>query len=141
MNSLAVQLTLPVLVAVVGWFVVHKLNVERDTLAKRRDLRIQYLLAAYRNLTAATARDDNSPEIYRDFELAVADIQLLGTLQQIETIISLVNEHAAGNSPDFGPILELLRDDLRNEIVFEKIAEKVPNIVQFRFILKVRANE
>ena len=62
-------------VLVVGWFVVHQFNVYRDHQNKRRDLRIQFLLDAYRRLESAAHRGEMTETQKQECESAVADIQ------------------------------------------------------------------
>nr|VFK01759.1 MAG: hypothetical protein BECKH772A_GA0070896_102397 [Candidatus Kentron sp. H]VFK01855.1 MAG: hypothetical protein BECKH772B_GA0070898_102497 [Candidatus Kentron sp. H]VFK05166.1 MAG: hypothetical protein BECKH772C_GA0070978_102432 [Candidatus Kentron sp. H] len=45
-----------VIVAFSGWFVVHVLNASRDRRNKRREIRVKYLIEAYRNLESAAQR-------------------------------------------------------------------------------------
>jgi uncharacterized protein YjaG (DUF416 family) len=52
--SLIVTATL----AITGWYVLHRLSLNRDEANKRRDLRVQYLLEAYRKLENASNRQD-----------------------------------------------------------------------------------
>src|SRR5882762_7725137 len=116
MDSSVYNLVIPVLVACAGWVVIHRLNERRDTNSKRRELRIQYLLEAYRRLEAAANRDThNLAEAQGAFESAVADIQLLGTPQQIRSLVEYLHAHVASGSSNIDPILELLRADLRHE--------------------------
>lgn len=118
-------------VIIVGWAVVHRLTVRRDTLAKRRDLRVQYLLDAYRRLEDAANRPlDSLPEAKRAFESAVADIQLLGTSEQIDALLKYLNQFTKEGGGNVDPVLKLLRDDLRKELSLEK---DVAQIHQFRF--------
>ncbi len=86
---LLLPLVVTAALAIAGLYVVHRLSVNRDQENKRRDLRIQYLLEAYRRLEkAANRRDLNS--YARELESALADIQLLGTVRQV----SLAHEFA-----------------------------------------------
>ena len=118
-------------VIIVGWAVAHRLTVRRDTLAKRRDLRVQYLLDAYRRLEDAANRPlDSLPEAKRAFESAVADIQLLGTSEQIDALLKYLNQLTKEGGGNVDPVLKLLRDDLRKELSLEK---DVAQIHQFRF--------
>lgn len=62
-------LLLPLLIttftAVAGWLVVHWMAAKRDQTNKRRDLRIQYLIEAYRKLEGsqtATSSLRNTPQ-------------------------------------------------------------------------------
>ena len=72
MNTTAIILliiTAPL--AVVGWFIVHQLSITRDIKDKRTELKIKYLIVAYRRLENVLHRDNPNMQ---DFESAVADI-------------------------------------------------------------------
>ena len=119
MNTLIPWLPLigPVLaavIAVLGWFVGHRLSVTKDLSAKRRELRVQYLIEAYRRLEGAAQRSD--VERRKDFESAVADIQLFGSGRQIALVHQLVEAIAKDGFATFNPLLELLRVELRHEL-------------------------
>lgn len=126
-----IALVLAPLVAVIGWFVAHQFNVHRDRLNKRHDLRIQYLLEAYRRLESAANRDDKTEDQAAAFESAVADIQLLGTPQKIETTLKYLREQASSGGAEINQLLRLLRDDLREELGLPLSCE---NVVVFRFV-------
>lgn len=116
-------------VAVVGWGVAHRLSITKDRNAKQRDMRIQFLLEAYRRLESAANRPEAGKEEQDKFESALADIQLLGTKPQIEELMRFLAElHSTGTS--INPLLELLRAHLRDELNLEK---DVPSIKIFRF--------
>lgn len=118
-------------IIIVGWVVAHRLTVRRDTLAKRRDLRVQYLLGAYRRLEDAANRPlDSLPEAKRAFESGVADIQLLGTSEQINALLTYLNQFTKEGGGNIDPVLKLLRDDLRKDLSLEI---DVAQIHQFRF--------
>ena len=116
-------------VAVVGWGVAYRLSITKDRNAKQRDMRIQFLLEAYRRLESAANRPEAGKEEQDKFESALADIQLLGTKPQIEELMRFL---AAWNSTgaSINPLLELLRAHLREELKLEK---DVPGIKIFRF--------
>lgn len=61
-----VALLIPTLVAVVSWFVGSWLAVRRDRANKRRDLRVQYLIEAYRRLAKATERKETDAAYFAD---------------------------------------------------------------------------
>ncbi len=121
---------IPATVIILGWVVAHALTVRRDTIAKRRDLRAQYLLEAYRKLADFAGRDNALPEAKRAFESAVADIQLLGTPTQIDTLLVFLNEFVQDTNTSISPVLSLLRDEIRKELNLEL---KIPIVHQFRF--------
>jgi len=125
------KLIIPALVVVGGWFVAHRFNVSRDRQNKRHDLRVQYLLDAYRRLESAANRDSMGTEDKRSFESAIADIQLLGDNLQIDELMKFLTEYKReGNSALIDPLLEVMRESLRKELQIEACARKV---VVFRF--------
>lgn len=129
--KLFVQLLGALLVAALGWLVVHYLTTRRDLANERRKLRIAYLLEAYRRLEAAANRQTNTPEEGRAFEAAVADIQLLGTQEQAQVTIEFLKQRAAGEGALIDGVLRVLRKDLRREM---GLAGDIENGVIFRFV-------
>ena len=118
-------------VVILGWGVSHYLSVSKDRKAKQRDMRIQFLLEAYRRLEAAANRPESGKEEQDRFESALADIQLLGTKTQIEELMRFSEQwNSAGGTASINPLLELLRTHLREELDLEK---EIPDIVIFRF--------
>jgi hypothetical protein len=103
------------LVAVVGWFAAHQFNVYRNRQNKRRDMIVQYLLEAYRRLEAAANRDKTEEQALA-FESAVADIQLLGSSEQISATVKYLRSHASPDGAVIDEVLCLLRNDLRKEL-------------------------
>ena len=103
----------------------HLLTSRRDLANRRRELRVEYLLSAYR-----TMADSPERRLYREssdaraFEKAVADIQLLGSRQQVELATELAREMATEGQADPDPLLRLLRDDLRREMSLEALSGK-----------------
>lgn len=118
-------------VVIVGWGVSHRLSITKDQDAKQREMRIQFLLEAYRRLESAANRPEAGKEEQDKFESALADIQLLGTKPQVEELMRFLAEwNSAGGKASINPLLELLRTHLREELHLEK---KVPGIKIFRF--------
>jgi hypothetical protein len=97
--------------AVAGWYVVHRLSLNRDEANKRRELRVQYLLEAYRKLENGSNRQ-NLEEYARSLESALADVQLLGTEHQV----LLAHEFAVAMAKDGTASLDSLIADLRSEL-------------------------
>lgn len=133
MDSDSLKFLVPAIVAVVGWFMAHQFNSYRDRVNKRRELRIQYLLEAYRRLESAANRPNKTEKQALDFESAVADIQLLGTPKQANATVKYLRKHASSGGAEIDEILQLLRKDLRKEI---RLKGEVENAVIFRFIQK-----
>ena len=89
--NLAVVLSAVIVVA--GWSVVHRNDIERDQLNKRRDLRVQYLIDAYRRLESASDRTLSEDSVAK-MESAMADIQLFGSPTQVSMTKKLVQTFA-----------------------------------------------
>ena len=118
-------------VAVGGWYVAHRLNVARDVANKRRELRIQYLLDAYRRLEKNANRQLKSVDEDREFESAIADIQLLGTTEQLNALNGFLEDtKAKDGARNINYLLGALRTDLRSELELESDSKKV---MIFRF--------
>jgi hypothetical protein len=132
MDTKFIGIIISAIIIIIGWIIAHRYNIKRDTLAKRRDLRVQYLLDAYRQLENTANRPINMlPETKRAFESAVADIQLLGTRVQIDALLTYLNQYIVEEGEkNIDPVLKILRDDLREELNLER---DVPKIHQFRF--------
>ena len=122
---------LATLIAILGWAVSHHLTVSREIKAKQRDMRMQFLLDAYRRLENVANRLENGKNKQDQFESALADIQLLGTKAQIEALMKYFDQRnsSQGVAP-IKPLLEQLRLHLRKELDLET---NVASIKIFRF--------
>ncbi len=105
-----------ILAAVPGWFIVNWLNAERDRSNKKRDTITQYLLEAYRQLESASNREQKTTEQSAGVESAVADIQLLGTPEQVLAVTEFARAQARHGQADLTGVLRILRRDLRKEL-------------------------
>lgn len=116
------QLLVPLLittgVAIVGWYAAHALAMRRDRAAKRRDLRVQFLIDAYRRLESVSNRPF-SKETARALESAIADIQLFGTPKQVGLAEEFAVGYAENRRHPIQPLLAELRNDLRRELQLE----------------------
>jgi hypothetical protein len=105
--QLFIQLLATAGIAMLGWIVAHHFNVRRDQQNKRREIRVGYLIEAYRQLEAGTNRGSiDGTEYGRGFESAIADIQLFGTAEQVRLAKQLaidIAEHKKDASA--GPLL------------------------------------
>ena len=112
-------------IMVVGWGVAHYLTVMRDASNKRREIRLQYLIDAYRILTNEVSRRDLTPERGEKLENLLSDIQLFGSSNQVELARQLANEVASGASFELDPLITSLRDDLRKELNLSEVSGNV----------------
>jgi hypothetical protein len=111
--QLLVPLLVTTIIAVVGWYAAHRLAAARDREAKRRALITEHLIDAYRRLEPhweITA--DNG----RELERAVADIQLLGSPEQVRLAQEFATAFARDRTAHLDPLLLSLRAGLRSEL-------------------------
>jgi hypothetical protein len=124
--ELLIPLLITTLVVIIGWYVVHFFTAKRDQENKKREIRVQYLIEAFRLLANASQRKpEPNSQYFRDMESAVADIQLLGTESQIESLNAFLKEFASKGSGSLDDLLSDLRNDLRHELKLPEIKEKV----------------
>ena len=116
-----VPLLVTTVVAVVGWYAAHRLFAARDRANKRRELRVQYLIEAYRRLENVSNRPI-SKATAPDFEKAIADIQLFGTPQQVALAKEFAVGFAQAGTHTLDPLLNDLRDSLRAELDLEPVS-------------------
>jgi hypothetical protein len=124
MTPTLLPLLITSIVTIVGWYIAHQIAVRRDRLAKKRDLRVQYLIDAYRKLESVTARkvltDDERKDIIKNLESAIADIQLFGSSTHIKYAYEFTQELKTNMEPSLTPLLTALRNDLRSELNLSK---------------------
>jgi len=124
--STAASLLVGALVAFGGWIATHRFTSTRDRTNKRRELRVSYLIDAYRQLEWASNRPF-SPATAAKFETALADIQLFGTPKQVR----LAQEFAVGFARNLTNSLDELLEDLRRDLRQELELEAVPPTIKY----------
>lgn len=122
--------TIPIFLAVAGWLVVDRQNRRRDRENKLRELRTTYLIAAYRDLADGSQRPFaiGSPFL-RKMESAFADIQLFGSKAQVSMVAVALEEFSKTSRAPLDPLLNDLRNELREELHLEPVQE---NVIWFR---------
>ncbi len=127
------SLIISTFVAVAGWFIGHQFNAKRDKNNKRRDIQIHYMIKAYQNLESGIGREVYG-EIYAgNIESALADIQLLGTAEQIEMAKKYSSDLTETGKTDASLLLNSLRESLRKELNLKNIDSP---IFHHRFVEK-----
>lgn len=116
---------------VLGWRVAHRHEMERDRAAKRTELRVQYLIEAYRRLEYVSNRPV-APETAPDFEKAIADIQLFGTPTQVQYAQDFAQGFARAGTASLDPLLADLRQDLRKELGLGPVPTRI-KFLRMRF--------
>ncbi len=108
-----------VVVAVGGWLI----NEYFSRRAVRTNLRIEYLLSAYRRLDHASNREMTEAH-EAALEEAISDIQLLGSREQAEMAATFARRFAADRRADTEPLLDDLRASLRRELRLEPVPSR-----------------
>lgn len=114
--SLFLPLTVTAVLAIAGWWAVHRLSMNRDQENKRRDLRVRYLLEAYRRLEHAVTHRHA-----RDLETALADILLLGTERQVSLAHDFAVSAEQNKTATLGPLIADIRAELRRELKLDPL--------------------
>lgn len=110
-----------VVITICGWFVIHLMSKKRDFINKKKEIRISYLINAFRRIEDSIHRSDTDKLL--QLESAIADIQLFGTKEQIELSRQFAIELAQSHQADNKLLLMNLRDDLRKELGLEAVNE------------------
>jgi len=125
------QLIVAFFVAALGWWAAHWFTSRRDLNNERRKIVVQLLLEAYRKLENASNREETP---WSDFETAIADIQLLGSLRQATLAMEFATSMGKNKTAPLDPLLLELRDSLRSELKLPPISNK--KIIFFRYVQK-----
>jgi hypothetical protein len=111
---------LALVTSIASWYITHFLSRKRDLLNKKKEIRIQYLITAWQHLESSSNRDND--KYLSDLEKAIADIQLFGTLKQIQLSKAIVCEFADKKRCSLDKLLQELRDDLRKELDLDAVS-------------------
>lgn len=120
--TLAITILGGIAAAAVAAVLAHRFTSRRDVANRRSDLRIEYLITAYRTLVDVVHRDlpPGSADA-RAFEKGIADIQLLGSSKQVEMALGVAEEMSTQGGAGLEDLLVLLRNDLREELQLESM--------------------
>ena len=158
--SLLLPLLITAIITIAGWWFVNYLESCRDIENKKLEIKTEYLINAYRTIAMNAGRSPakivnfEMPEDLKErmfkFELAIADIQLFGTLPQIELLKNFVLnkpvEVVQANpnewriiSKDVNKLLTDLRIELREVLNLEEIPHPEEGVYWFRLERTLRA--
>jgi hypothetical protein len=102
----------------------HRFTSRRDVANRRSELRIQYLLGAYRTLADTAHRPlEEGTAGARAFEQGIAEVQLLGSSGQAQMAVDIARSMASDGGAAMDDLLLSLRDDLRGELELEPLGE------------------
>lgn len=150
------QLFLPLIITtsagIGGWFYVDYLSAARDLKNKQREIKVQYLIEAYRcmamniagrNLINKPVGEETQEEInnrLKNIERSVTDIQLFGSNSQIEVLHKMCYDvvgkmKTPGTtyiSVETKDLLSGLRNELRDYLGLERVKDSKQEIFYLR---------
>jgi capsule polysaccharide export protein KpsC/LpsZ len=127
--TLAITIAGSICAAAAAAVLAHRLTSRRDQANRRDDLRIQYLLSAYRAVADTSHRNlDTGSAHVRAFEQGLTDIQLLGSKEQAEMAVVIGKALAENGEAQMDDLLLSLRDDLRGELKLEPLPQPPSHI-------------
>ncbi|HMN25510.1 MAG TPA: hypothetical protein PKE38_13485 [Ignavibacteriaceae bacterium] len=124
------KIVVTAITVVLGWIVGHYFTSTRDRRNKKRDLTIQHLINAYTVLTNEITHRPKSINSDRALEKVISDIQLFGSIEQVEIAKSLAAEIAQKGNSGIDDLINSLRNDLRRQL---KLPPIEGNITWLRF--------
>ena len=111
--------------AILVWYLTACSLRRQDRDAKKREIRLRFLIDAYRQMENSANREGKEiPEALKTIELAISDVQLFGTRRQVALAQEIVSAFAAGRDVSFNGLLNELRRDLRSELDLESLADE-----------------
>jgi hypothetical protein len=128
-------LAVPALIVVLGWCVVNDQTAAREAENKRREIRAQYLIEAYRKIEGIAFRPGMVKPRTSEaqaVETAFADVQLFGDDEQRRLVKAIINDIERASKSDPRPLLSALRRDLRRELKLPSAPSDPLDILHFR---------
>lgn len=135
--KLVVSLLVPALITVTGWFIVNLITARRERKNKKREKVIDYLIVSYKILTDVPHREEDQKQLYyARLEEAIANIQLLGSVEQVALAKKVAVTFAKEKEVDLSGLIVLLRDNLRQELNLEEVKDKIITHIRINFTRK-----
>jgi len=126
LSELLIPLIITSVITISGWGFISYLNSERDKENKLREIKLTYLIDAYKKLAYSSQRTTNMQHFQFDMESAISDIQLFGSDEQIQKVNVALDQLKKDNRGlRVDEILTDLRNSLRQEINLSPIDSNV----------------
>jgi|SRR4030042_4419177 len=119
-----IEIIITIVIAALGWIIVHHFTSRRDRKNKIREIRIQYLIEAFRKIGMAIQREKDDT-FFGELESAFHDVQLFGSKRQINMLMEFMDEYREKKTANIDMLLNELRDDLRKELSLSPIKERI----------------
>ncbi len=129
----------PAIITILGWLIISKLTYLRDEKNRQKNIQIEYLVNAYRDIGIFITRQSHNvmtTDIYLKFEIAVRNIQIYGQPDEIELLHNYINNLQTPNY-SIDPLLNKLRDNLRESLKLKKIDSNTYWVLMEEFAKKI----
>ena len=126
-HELLVPLLVTATLTILGWLVAHRFSAWRNRKNSQREERLHHLVAAYQTLAQIRGHDE-AWKLGDKIRLAIADIQVFGTEEQIRNTVAWIEAAMVkGNIAidELDVLVESLRADLRGELGMKAVATKI----------------
>lgn len=117
--TLLASLAVAIVLLVIRVLVMQRVQQRRQRENRQETERLKSLVAAYRALAGSFS--PATVEHTTQMEETLAEIVLFGSLPQVELAAGCATALKRGESPDFQPLVEALRSDLRRQLGLEPI--------------------
>ncbi len=114
---------IPAVITILGWLIISKLTYSRDEKNRQKNIQIEYLVNAYRDIGIFITRQSKNcmtTDIYLKFEIAVRNIQIYGDPEEIKLLQEYI-DNLKTQDYSVDPLLNKLRDNLRKSLKLSKI--------------------
>jgi len=125
----SLKFSITVVVAIFGWWFVHRLSYQRERKNKRDDKRIEYMISVFEDLNKLRAKS-NTLKIAEASDLLInisTKIELYGNQPQIEQMRLLASgiTSNAGDMSAAWSLIDTLRDDIRADLNLSGVESSV----------------
>lgn len=122
-DLISIETLITAAITILGWFLISRLTYHRDEKNRQKNIQIEYLVNAYRDIGIFITRHSNhcmTTDIYLKFEIAVRNIQIYGQPEEIELLHDYIN-NLQTNNYSVDPLLNKLRDNLRESLDLDEV--------------------
>ena len=125
MDADYLKIAATVILAVIGWIIAHHYANKRAITSKRREIVTEHLINTYRVLANEISQRGKTPENTKYLEDILSDIQLFGSIEQVNLARTLAIEACEKECFELDPLINSLRNDLRTELGLVPVATNV----------------
>ncbi len=117
--TLIASLVLAIVLLVIRIVVMQRIQQRRQRENRQETERLKSLVAVYRSLAGSFS--PGTGEHHPQMEEALAEVVLFGSLRQVELAARCLQQTLSGQVPDYQPLVQDLRAELRTQLGLEPI--------------------